>query len=60
MKNIFNLAEFCRVCVRLERQLTSTEISDADNVKVRDKLSFCIGEIVSAKKTSRIKEMLLI
>lgn len=47
MNNLMNSNECCHICKRLETQLTFTGSPDTDNVKLDDKLSFCISEIVS-------------
>ncbi|KRT80259.1 zinc-finger associated domain containing protein, partial [Oryctes borbonicus] len=50
MDTMFDLADCCRTCLRLECSLTPTNSSDSDSIKFCDKLAACISGIMWAKE----------
>lgn len=47
MENIFQMADCCRTCLRMEGSLTPTVTEDNDSIKFCDKLSACVSEVVN-------------
>ncbi|KAK9717956.1 Zinc-finger associated domain (zf-AD) [Popillia japonica] len=48
--DMFDLADCCRACLRIECSLTATNSSDNDSIKLCDKLAACVSEIMWLKE----------
>lgn len=48
-------SDCCRVCLRIDNSLTSTNTTDIDNIRLCDKLTCCVSEIVSKQKTVEVE-----
>lgn len=57
--DMFDLADCCRACLRIECSLTATNSSDNDSIKLCDKLAACVSEIVSTMVLCRQSNLIL-